>query len=231
MSDPIRSVPMHELKEAAVPEELLNQLAASGADAPVSLICEIELTRFNAAERQRLLPLLWSYILRHRDSNSPETLAAVGAAIRKYIALMPIEEMGRLAVLLESGHKSALPIELEIEVAKMIYRNFEVHPPLELNPHPDLARLLWEMVQAYANPRLLSRDKHSAAALISIQALVAMRSEFASNAIHVAAASPYRWFAELVADQVDRLHDRWSATRPEAAAWLATSQKEMQVTA
>ena len=214
-----------------MPAELVSQLASSGADVPVGLICEIELARFDAAERQKLLPLLWQYILRRRDSNSPETLAAVGAAIRKYVALMPMEDMGRLAVLLESGHKSALPIELEIEVAKMIYRNFEVHPPVEPNLHPELARPLWEMVQAYAHPRLLSRDKHSAAGLISIQALVAMRSEFASNAVHIAAASPYRWFAELVADQLDRLHDRWNATCPEAAAWLAALQKEMQVTA
>jgi hypothetical protein len=214
-----------------MPAELLSQLASSGADVPVGLICEIELARFDAAERQNLLPLLWQYILRRRDSNSPETLAAVGAAIRKYIALMPMEDMGRLAELLESGHKSALPIELEIEVAKMIYRNFEVHPPVEPNLHPELARPLWEMVQAYAHPRLLLRDKHSAAALMAIQSLVAMRSEFASNAVHVAAASPYRWFAELVADQLDRLHDRWNATCPEAAAWLARLQKEMQVTA
>lgn len=214
-----------------MPAELLSQLASSGVDVPVGLICEIELTRFDAAERQKLLPLLWQYILRHRDSNSPETLAAVGAAIRKYIALMPMEDMERLAVLLESGHKSALPIELEIEVAKMIYRNFEVHPQREPNPHSELARPLWEMVQAYGHPRLLSRDKHSAAALLAIQALVAMRSEFASNAVHIAAASPYRWFAELVADQLDRLHDRWSTTSPETAAWLATLQKEIQVTA
>ena len=213
-----------------MPAELLNQLATSGTDVPVDLICEIELARFDAAERQKLLPLLWQYILRHRDSNSPETLAAVGAAIRKYIALMPMEEMGQLAVLLESGHRSVLPIELEIEVAKMIYRNFEVHPPREPNPHPELARLLWEMAQAYANPRLLMRDKHSAAALLAIQALVAMRSDFASNAVHLAAASPYRWFSELVADQLDRLHDRWNSANPDVAVWLAALRKDVEVT-
>ena len=213
-----------------MPAELLSQLARSGADVPVGLICEIELTRFDAAERQTLLPLLWQYILRNRDSNSPETLAAVGAAIRKYIALMPMEDMGRLAVLLESGHRSVLPIELEIEVAKMIYRNFEVHPPREPNSHPDLARPLWEMAQAYANPRLLVRDKHSAAALMAIQALVAMRSDFALNAVHLAAATPYRWFSELVVDQLDRLHDRWNKSNPDIAVWLAAMRKDVEVT-
>lgn len=214
-----------------MPEELLSQLASSDADVPIDLICEVELARFDAGERQKLLPLLWQYIVQHRDSNRPETLAAVGAAIRKYIAIMPMDDMGRLAVLLESGHKSALPIELEIEVAKMIYRNFEVHPPIEPNLHPELARPLWEMVQAYVHPRLLSRDKHSSAALAAVQAIVAMRSELASNAVHVAAASPYRWFSELVADQLDQLYDRWSAISPEATAWLAALQKEMQAIA
>jgi len=217
--------------EAVLPEELVDRLASCESDALAGLICEIELTRFNELDRQRLLPLLWEYILRHRDSNRPDTLAAVGAAIRKYVALMPMEEMGQLAILLESGHKSALPIELEIEVAKMIYRNFEVHPPLEPNSYPELARSLWEMVHAYANPRLLLRDKHSAAALIAIQALVAMRSEFASNAVQLASTNPYRWFAEVVADHLDRLHERWDETNPDAAAWLTTLQKVAQVTA
>lgn len=220
----------HPEGELATPDELLNELASFGVNAPVHLIYEIELTRFDANQRRRLLPLLWMYILRNRDDNRLETLTAAGAAIRKYIALMPMEDMGRLAVLLESGHKSVLPIELEIEIAKTIYRNFEVHPPREPNPHPELARPLWEMAQAYANPRLLMRDKHSAAALLAIQALVAMRSDFALNAVHLGAASPYRWFAELVADQLDRLHDRWNKSNPDIAVWLAALRKDVEVT-
>ncbi|OYV88041.1 MAG: hypothetical protein B7Z73_09300 [Planctomycetia bacterium 21-64-5] len=77
------------------------------------------------------------------------------------------------------------------------------------------------MVQAYANPRLLLRDKHSAAASLSIQAIVALRSELAARALHAAVASPYRWFTEIVADDLNRLHDRWSDKSPDAAAWLA----------
>ncbi len=211
------------------PDELVNRLAALGLDVPTRLICEVELTRFDDVQRQKLLPLLWEYIFRHRDSNSPDQLAAVGSAIRKYIAIMPMEEMGRLAALLEPGHKSPLPIELEIEVAKMIYHNFEVHPPMTPDSQPELARLLWDMVQVYANPRLLLRDKHSAAALASIQSLVAMRSELAAEALHASARSPYRWFAEIVADSLDRLRERWSIKSPEAAAWLAALQKDVRV--
>ena len=98
--------------------------------------------------------------------------------------------MGELAVLLEAGHRSPLPIELEIEVAKMIYRNFEVHPPVVVDPQSELAQRLWEMVQAYVNPRILLRDKHSAAASLAIEAIVSMRSPLAVQAWQAAVDVP-----------------------------------------
>ncbi|MDZ7619070.1 MAG: hypothetical protein U1E05_18840, partial [Patescibacteria group bacterium] len=140
-------------------EQLLRQMADAGDDAPCSLLCTIELTRFDPAQRQTLLPMLWLYIVNHRNSNDIDELIATAAAIRKYVAVMPMDRMGELAVLLEPGHRAPLAIDLEIEVAKMVYRNFEVHPPTPPDPHPELAERLWEMVQAYINPRVLLRDK------------------------------------------------------------------------
>ncbi|MGM0489213.1 MAG: hypothetical protein ACQESR_20935 [Planctomycetota bacterium] len=131
-----------------------------------------------------------------------------------------MDRMGELAVLLESGHRSPLPIDLEIEVAKMIYRNFEVHPPADLDMQPKLAQRLWEMVQAYVNPRILLRGKHSAAASLAIEAIVSMRSSLALEAWQAATRCPYRWFAELVTDDLDDLHEKWSSKSPNAAAWL-----------
>lgn len=211
------------------PALLLSQLAHAGANAPSSLVYEVELARFDAAQRQVLLPLLWQYIVDHRNSNDRDELVAVGAAIRKYIAIMPMNEMGKLAALLESGHRSPLPIELEIEVGKMVYRNFEVHPPVDPDPHPELAQRLWELVQAYINPRILLRSKHSVAACLAIEAIVAMRSKLAQLAWQAAIACPYRWFAELVSDDLDGLRERWRGKSPEAAAWLAALQKNVAV--
>jgi len=76
------------------------------------------------------------------------------------------------------------------------------------------------MAQAYINPRLLSRDKYSAAASLAIDAIVAMRSSLAEPALHAAAACPYRWFGEIVSDDLDRLRDKWTEKSPDAAAWL-----------
>ncbi len=192
--------------------QILQKLVDANNEPPCNLICMVELTRFDHAQNETLLPLLWQYILDHRNSNDRGELIAVGSAIRKYI--------GELGALLESGNKSPLPIELEIEVAKMIYRNFETHPPLDADPLPTLAKRLWELVQAYTNPRILLRDKHAAAASLAIEAIVSMRSSLAGQALQVAMGCPYRWFAELVADDLDELHSRWSTKNVDAAAWL-----------
>jgi len=180
----------------------------------------MELLHFDPSQREAILPVLWQYILAHRNSNTPETLIAVGAAIRKYVAIMPMDRMDELAVLLESGHRSPLPIDLEIEVAKMVYRNLEVHPPVVADPYPELAKRFWEMVQAYINPRVLLRDKHSAATSLAIEAIVSMRSPLAEQAWQAAIACPFRWFGELVSDNLDNLHEQWSSGSADAATWL-----------
>lgn len=200
--------------------EILRQLSDAGPNPPTKLLCAVELTRFEPSQHEALLPLLWRYFLAHRNSNNRDELVAAGAAIRKYIAIMPMDRMGELAVLLESGHRSPLPIDLEIEVAKMIFRNFEVHPPVAIDTQPELAQRLLEMVHAYVNPRILLRDKHSAAASLAIEAIVAMRSSLAVEAWQAAAQCRYRWFAELVSDELDDLQEQWSRKSPEAAAWL-----------
>jgi len=201
-------------------DELVRQLADAGPNASSRLLCTIELARFTPPQREVLLPLLWQYILDHRKSNDRDELVGVAAAVRKYIAIMPMGRMGELAALLETGHRSPLPIELEIEVAKMVYRNFEVHPPVVGDPQPELAQRLWEMACAYIDPRILLRDKYSAVTSLAIEAIVSMRSRLAEDAWRAAIACPYRWFAELVNDELDELHERWDGKNPDAAAWL-----------
>jgi len=205
---------------ALTADELVRQLAAAGANAPTGLFCAIELARFAPPEREVILPLLWRHILDHRNSNDRGELVGVAAAIRKYIAIMPMDRMGELAALLETGHRSPLPVDLEIEVAKMVYRNFEVHPPVVADPQPQLAQRLWEVVQAYIDPRILIRDKYSAVTSLAIEAIVAMRSPLAEAAWRKGMACPYRWFAELVSDEIEELHERWRNKNADAAAWL-----------
>ena len=102
----------------------------------------------------------------------------------------------------------------------MVYRNFEVHPPVVGDPQPELAQRLWDMVRAYIDPCILLRDKYSAATSLAIEAIVSMRSPLAETAWRAAIACPYRWFAELVNDELDELHERWDSKNRDAAAWL-----------
>lgn len=210
-------------------DSLLKQLTNVVTPPSPDLICLVEVTRFEQSQHEVLLPLLWQYILAHRDSNDREQLGATGAAIRKYIAIMPMDQMGELTVLLEAGHRSPLPIDLEIEIAKMILRNFEVHPPAAIDTQPELAQQLREMVQAYVNPRILLRSKHSAAASVAIEAIVAMRSSLAAEALQAAVSCPYGWFAELVSDNLDELREKWKRNNPEAADWLGNLQSHIAV--
>jgi hypothetical protein len=225
---PTRSSSLHASTDSSelTADELLRQLSHAGANSPTKVICAVELTCFNPSQHEVLLPLLWQYILAHRDSNIREELIATGAAIRKYIALMPMDRMSDLAVLLESGHRSTLPVDLEIEIAKMVFRNFEVHPPVANDMQPELAERLWEMVQAYVNPRVLLHDKHSAAASLAVEAIVAIRSSLAGEALRQAAQCPHRWFAELVNDDLDDLHEKWARKSPEAADWLGNLRSQ-----
>lgn len=209
------------LGEQLTPDGLLDLLAAEMENISPNYIIEAEITRFDLQQQQRLLPVLWSYINAHRNSSTPGDLIAVGSAIRKYIAIMPMEKMETLAALLDPENRSPLPLELELEVAKMVYRNFEVHPPTHANPQSQLASNLMQMAQAYLNPRLLLRDKYSACASLAIEAIVAMRSNLAAEAWNSALRSPHRWFGEIINADLAELGSRWSSRNAEAADWLA----------
>ena len=206
---------------ALYPRGLLDILTPEGENISPNHIIEAEITRFDLQQQHRLLPVLWSYIHAHRNSSTPGELIAVASAIRKYIAIMPMEKMETLAALLDPENRSPLPLELELEVAKMIYRNFEVHPPTHANVRSQLASNLMQMAQAYLNPRLLLRDKYSACASLAIEAIVAMRSSLAEEAWDSALRSPHHWFGEIINADLAELGGRWSSRNAEAADWLA----------
>lgn len=216
----IQAVSSVEESDGLDADRLLAEFVTARKDVPPNTIHRIEVASFDLSGREKLTPLLWQYILDHRDSNDRIKLAAVGAAIRKYIAIMPMEHMDSLTVLLESGHRTPLSMELEVEVVKMIYRNFEVHPPNVMDSHKELAKQLWQMIEAYTDPRILLRDKYAAIASLAIEAVIAMRSTLSEKALQAALTSPFGWFAELVSDDLSELHTKWVPKNPEAAAWL-----------
>jgi hypothetical protein len=205
--------------EPLAPDQLLSEIIKAGDNVPSNLICEAEFAIFDLQQKQVVLPLLWKYIVSHIHSKRAEELIATASAIRKYIAIMPMDRMGDLSILIAPGNHDPLPLPLELEVIKMIFRNFEVHPP-EIDPYPDLALLLLNIAKAYVNPIILLRDKHSAIAVLAIEAIVAMRSSHSLDALSVAANSQYRWLGEMVYDDLRRLRAKWASQSSAAAPWL-----------
>lgn len=200
--------------------ELVGILKGGTEAVSPELVCEVEVARFDESQKAIVLPSLWDYIQKNKNSNDRDVLIGVGAAIRKYVALMSMGQIGQVAELLDPAQQAPLPIELELEVVKMIFRNFEALPPTRPNPVPVLGARLWEMVQSYGNPRILLRDKYSAVASLAIEAIVAMCSDYAIKAWRFALDSPFTWFGEMVSDDLDALQRSWMRSSPSAAKWL-----------
>ena len=179
--------------------------------------------------RIRLKCYFQSYgvIENHKNSNIQNELVAVASAIRKYIAIMPMNRIDELTTLLVPGNQEPLSLDLELEVAKMIYRNFEVFPPDISNLHAELSSRLWDLVCAYVDPRILLRDKHSAVASLAIEAIVAMRSDQAFEAWKMAVDCPFRWFGEMVSDDLRELRRRWEGRSDAALEWLDNLRKRV----
>jgi len=133
--------------------------------------------------------------------------------------MVPIGELGKLTEILASGDRVLMPPEIELEIAKMVYRKYEVSPP-PLNVQPDLAERLWSIASIYVVPRMLLRDNYSSVASLAIEALVAMRSRHALEAWRTAQSCPHKWFGEIVSDHLLELRSKWSSRSAEATTWL-----------
>ena len=210
------------LEESCSSEQVLAQIADRNSSSRdrLTAVCSAEIMRFEGSEKDKLVDVLWEYIQENRNSNNPDELVAVGAAIRKYIANMPMNSMGKLSNLLEPNHRTPLPPSLELEVAKMIYRNFGVFPPSSPDPHPELSNRLWEMAKEYMIPRFILRDNYGTIATMAIAAIIAMRSKHAEEAWSEAMQVSHRWFGMIVRNDVADLYQEWITKNQEAAEWL-----------
>jgi hypothetical protein len=179
----------------ATPEDIIARIRAATGTSKASLICDVETFTFDARQREDVSAILWDYITTHRDSTNREILVAVGSAIRKHVAMLDVNRLEEIAPFLEAGHRAALPLSLELEIAKMIYRKFEANPPPQPDSQPLLMMRLMEMAQTYAAPRLILREKYATVAALSIAAIVSLRSSAAGDAIQVAIGSPFTFLA------------------------------------
>lgn len=168
-------------------------------------IFEAEALAFHGDERTRLVGLLKSYINQHRNSNEREELIAVAAAIRKCVALLDESDMGWLSTLLEPDHRVPVSLEAELAIAKMVVRRYSQTLPGLADPHPDLSRSLEEIASNYLLPRVFKRERFSTIAMLAIQALILMRSQYAAKIIDEVNSLPFRWFRQQLVRRMNKI--------------------------
>jgi hypothetical protein len=181
------------------------------------LILHAEVLPFRGQDAAALAPLLRQFIETYRQSNDPADLVAVGSAIRNYIATATVGEAFEAAAsLLKAPERLPLPIELEVEITKMVVRKLTASPPAERDQHNELALRLEELVDAYARPRLLTRAQYGAVALNAALALVLTRSGGDVELVDRMSALGVGWFQELLARRAARLREDLLTREPEA---------------
>jgi len=168
------------------------------------LILEAEVLPFRGRLAAELTPLLKRFIEEYRRSDVPVDQVAVGSAIRNYVATAPVGDACEAsASLLKVELK--IPIVLEVEVTKMVVRKLTANPPAQRDQYPELASRLEEIVDDYARPRLLGREKYGAVALNAILGLVLTRSGRYADVVERIRTVHVAWFHQLLARRAARL--------------------------
>jgi hypothetical protein len=189
------SIELSERSSAEVVQALQN--AAANDAEKRELVIEAEAMTFEQAQVAELNMLLRNYIDQYRDSDDPQNIVAVGAAIRKYVATMPVGDLSGVALLLDAGHRAKLPLGLELEICKMVLRKLVANPAEEMREFSELTSCLADIVRVYANDRLLSREKYGATALNAILALVLLDRERIAGIVEQVRGLKAEWFREL----------------------------------
>jgi hypothetical protein len=185
--------------------EVLTSLGA--ADVPPAerrrLILAAEVLRFDTAGAESLKPLLRQYIDLHCASEQREEQVAVASAVRKYVALLRVEELPAVADLLRAERKA--PPSFEMEVAKMVARKLTATLPDDTVLLHPLGDELMDLAATYTTPRLLPKRYCGAVALDATLSLALLRSPHLPSLTNRLRSIPLHWFRETVARQARAL--------------------------
>lgn len=169
-----------------------------------TLIIEAEAIRFEPEQSRDLGLVLRTFIDKYRDSGDPQDIVAVASAIRKYVATMQPGDLSHVAELLDAGHKASVPLDLELEICKMVLRKLVASPGDGIDQFPELESRLAEIVRTYANDRLLPREKYGATTLNAVLALVMLDDGRIPGVVDQLRPLKAAWFRQLVARQAGK---------------------------
>jgi len=189
-------------------ESLLAQMRGGlnePSDEAVDAVLKIQCTPIPYDNLSEAIELLVDFIKKHRSTNSQKVLIAVGAAIRKVLLNISDEQLCLAAELMKSAGSLEVPINVELEVAKMVVHRFRYAPNTSTVGLEELANLLLESAKVYSKSNLVNRDFYGAAALNSVLSIVLMGNKEATDLInHIVVVSPH-WFVDLVKSRLRRM--------------------------
>jgi hypothetical protein len=188
----------------ALLQDLRNGLGSANATA-IDAVLQIQTQPIPSDSSIETTQLLVSFIEKHRNTNSQKVLIAVGAAIRKVLLNIADEQLGLAAELMKSAGSLEVPIEVELEVAKMVVHRFRYAPNTSTEGLSDLADLLLDNAKDYSKAKLVNREYYGATALNSVLSIVLMRHKEASALIEHIEAVSADWFVELVKNRLRRI--------------------------
>jgi hypothetical protein len=189
--------------------DVVEKIASTLGAARSQHICQAEFSDLSSDQTTTLMPLLWRFVLDTRDSNNPSDVVAVGSAIRQYVAALDVNYLENVAELLDPGHLAEVPLQIELEIAKMAFRKIDANPVLPGKAYPRLSNRFTEMVQTYLSPRILPRDQYAAVTMLAIQALAVMRSPWTRTLIEPLNKSPFAWFRRQLHRRLGKTADSW----------------------
>ncbi len=189
-------------------ESLLNSLL-SGLDTPtkqaIDAVLEIQVTPIPEVDLEETIQLLISFIKKHRGTNSQKVLIAVGAAIRKVLLNLPKVDLGLAVDLMKSEGSLAVPIGVELEVAKMVVQRVVEGTGISALQFPELADAMFCNAKLYSSAKMVNREFYNATALNSVlSCLLLQHPESQSLSAQILKDSP-SWFSRLCSNRLKRI--------------------------
>ena len=179
----------------------------------INAVLEIQCLPIPEVLKNDTLLNLLDFIKKHRATNSQQILVAVGAALRKVLLNLPASDIGLAAELMKSEGCLAVPVGVELEIAKMVVQRVIEDPSINASLFPELADALLSNAKLYSTPKMVNREFYNATALNSVLGCILLRStESHSLANQVISDSP-SWFSRLCSNRFTRIRNELLAKK------------------
>ncbi len=165
------------------------------------LILQSADVQFDEQQFLRIRPYLLSFVEQRRESTNHDELVVVGAAIRKYIAMLPVRDLDSVASLLNAP----VSVEVELEVAKMVCRKMTANTEAPTESFRQLAERLMELCVDYLRPRQLPRRIYGATALNCVLGLVLVGGPQLPELFQILQRLNVTWFKQQLSRRTSRL--------------------------